>query len=115
MREQDGNKDVATDKDKDMDGDRDQLPLPTVLLLLRRIRQQLLMCVNWAWGHRTRGQTGMGTHRTWGTWMHRAWGTQGMDTQRMQDTQGHMPGHGGHTELFLCPSRLVLSPMTDRG
>lgn len=95
MRKQDGNKDMDADKDWDIDGDvnghRDQMPLPTVLVLLRRIKQQLLMHlrVNWAQRHGTQGQTGMGTQ---GTWTHRTWGTQDIDTE----DAGHMGTHTGH-------------------
>lgn len=78
MREQDRSKDTDTDKDKDMDGDRNQMPLPTMLVLLRRIKRQLLtrLSVKWMRGHRTRGH---GHTRLRGQDMDR-------DTQRMQDT-----------------------------
>lgn len=79
-----------------MDGDKDRMPLPTVLL--RRIKHQLLthLRVNCVRGHGD---------------------TRDTDAQDTGDT-GHVgtqAGRGGHTELCLCPSGPVLSPVTDRG
>lgn len=46
-----------------MDEDRNQMPLSTMLVLLRRIKQQLLthLCVEWMRGHRDRQAQGHGT------------------------------------------------------